>query len=49
MYESVVRASVRKVDEPIFDRAGNDGCIVNDAIDVDQRAVVGIANGRLCE
>src|SRR6266853_6255294 len=44
MYESVVRASVGEVDSRIFHRSGNDGRVVNDAVDPDQRAVVRIAD-----
>src|SRR5258708_26137642 len=44
MHETIVRVSVGKVDGRVGHRSGDDGGVVNDAIDVDQRAVVLISN-----
>jgi TonB family protein len=44
MDERVVRVSAWEIDVRIFHRSGDDGGVVNDAIDADQRAVVRIAD-----
>ena len=44
VYERVVRVSAGEVDIGIVHRRGNDRCVVNDAVDVDQWAVVRIAD-----
>ncbi len=44
MHETVVRVSAWEVDKRIFYRSGDDGCVVNDAANVYQRAVIGIAD-----
>src|SRR6266852_8456523 len=44
MYEAGVRVSGWEVDICVFHRSGDDGRVVNNAADVYQRAVIGIAD-----